>query len=122
EVSKPDRVKKPTTQKQKRQPHKPELSTEQRQQRQEAAQAKGDDLLDFLNAAIPSHTPFDIREELKQEMALAALNGELDLNDLKNEMRAYRTRVYGNQANRFKHLFIDHPLPGTDTVYFEIVG
>lgn len=81
--------------------------------KQEAAQLDAK-LLDAIREALPGSLPRDLRDDITQEMAVAALDGALDLADLKNQVATYRRRINQLSANRWQFVSLSQPIPGTN--------
>lgn len=86
---------------------------EQRPEYRRWARRLGDSLLDLIRGNVPEGLPPDIREEVTQEIALAALLGELDLSDLPAAGVCFRRKVYARQMTRWRFVPLDAPIPGT---------
>lgn len=70
-------------------------------------------LLEMIIGAIPKTLPDDLRADIAQEMALAALDGEFDLSEVAKHVSFYRRKIYRLSANRFKFVSLSSPIPGT---------
>ena len=76
--------------------------------------AKRSDLLKVINNALPLYLPELIREDICQEIALAALRGDADITNLSPAIAVYKKKINGLTSNRFQFISVDMPLPGTD--------
>ncbi|HKQ06810.1 MAG TPA: hypothetical protein VJ464_16870 [Blastocatellia bacterium] len=77
------------------------------------ARLAGDELLPMIERAV-SRVADELREEVAQEMAIAALSGELSLSDIKSAVPFYRRKVSRQMADRFKFVSLDAVIPGQD--------
>jgi hypothetical protein len=85
-----------------------------RQRRRRAARRQGARLLDQVRAVVPSNLPEDLREDVIQELALAALRGQVEPLAMSTAVPQALRRVRSLMAKPFNHVYLDHPLPGTD--------
>jgi hypothetical protein len=76
------------------------------------ARQQGEQLVEAIRRAV-SGVPADLREDVMQEMFLAALDGELDLSNIESAVHFYRKRINRLSANRFKFVSLDQPIAGT---------
>jgi ribosomal protein L37AE/L43A len=81
--------------------------------RQQAAQLDAG-LLDMIKAALPGNVPLDLREDVIQESALAALSGDFDLSELGRMVSHCRRRVHRMSENGFQLVSLDQPIPNTN--------
>lgn len=80
-----------------------------RARRRLLASLRWEETLDAIQRAVPTGLPPDVREEVIQEMALAALEGEIKLGDIARAVAFYRRKVSRQMADRFKFVSIDQP-------------
>lgn len=85
-----------------------EFTLTMKEARRFKARLMGEELTDAIRRAV-SDLPPDLREEIMQEMAVAALDGELGLSDIRNAVPFYRRKVMRQVSNRFKFISIDQP-------------
>lgn len=78
------------------------------------ALALGDNLLETIRRNLPKGWQSDLREDIAQEMALAALDGEFDLSELPRVVHVYRRKINRLSANKFKFVSIDQIIPNTN--------
>jgi hypothetical protein len=76
------------------------------------------ELLEEIKRAMSTSLPPDVREEVTQELALAALDGELDLSNIKSAVPFYRRKVSRQMADRFKFVSLDQIILGTDRLTY----
>jgi hypothetical protein len=79
-----------------------------RERRRYLAWIRWEQVLEAINQAAQALPP-DMREEVIQEMALASLDGSLDLVDIPRAVPFYRSRV-SRQADRYRFVSLDQPL------------
>lgn len=88
-----------------------------RQLRAFKAQLEGAELYEAIARAVASLPP-DVREEVTQEMAVAALQGEIDLSDIASMVAFYRRKVMRQMGDRYKFVSLDQPIPGTERLTY----
>jgi hypothetical protein len=71
-----------------------------------------------IKAALPSYIPADVREDVTQESALAALSGEFDLSELALIISHCRRRINRLTSGRCKFISLDAPIPGVERVTY----
>jgi len=94
------------------------VSPELRQARQLEALMIGAALSTMVNAVVPSYLSADVKDDLRQEMTLAALEGDFDLSDLARMVPYYQRRIYRLSANRFKFVSLSSVIPGTTNLTY----
>jgi len=82
-----------------------------RQARQQQAALLDASLLDLISAALPDYLPFDVREDVMQETAVAALDGEFDLSEMARMVPYYRRRINRLSSDRFRFVSLSQPIP-----------
>lgn len=78
-----------------------------------APPAPGEDLVarvHRLTASLPVH----LREDVGQEMILGVLEGTISESQLAASVKDYAKKFYGSYDNRFSHVSLDAPVPGTE--------
>ena len=85
-----------------------------KQRRRQQAARLGGDLLGVIDAALPGGLWGELREELRQEMTLAALSGELDLASVGAAVTFYRRKVQRQMADPYRHVSLDAPISGDE--------
>jgi hypothetical protein len=79
--------------------------------------AKGlkDKILLVVDKAIPKNLPYDVKEDVRQELLVGALHGDFDVRDIKQVVPLYTRKINNLSANKFAHVFLDHPAPGFES-------
>jgi transposase-like protein len=86
----------------------------QRQRRRRyLASLRWEEAFEVIRHAL-ANVPPDLREEIMQEMMLAALDGRFDLSDIKSMIPFYRRKVMRQTADRFRFVSLDQPIPNTE--------
>ncbi|MEN3335656.1 MAG: hypothetical protein V7641_5021 [Blastocatellia bacterium] len=83
-----------------------------RRARQSAARSHGAALLDVVAGALPRNLPADLREDVAQEMALAALAGDFDLSDLARMVPYYQRQMSKLRVTDFSVVSLDAVIAG----------
>jgi len=89
-----------------------------RQARQQRAAQLNASLLDLISAALPDYLPFDLRQDVMQETAVAALDGEFDLSEMARMVPYYRRRINRLSSDRFRFVSLSQPMPNTNGVTY----
>lgn len=72
------------------------------------------ELLKLITVRLPAHLPPDVREEARQSLMLAVLEGQAALDPDRKTVRHHASAARGMSWNRFRYLPLDAPIPGTD--------
>ena len=68
-------------------------------------------MLDLITRELPGHLPSEARDDARQEIALAVLEGRnLD----RRAVRRISAAALGMTQNRFRYVSLDAPIQGTD--------
>jgi len=97
-------------------------SPEQLQQHQQ--QLSMEQLLPLISARVPKELPPEVREEMIQELAVAALAGEFELSQLDEMVTRFRRKVYRESLTGFAYVSLDAGIPNTEglTLADRLVG
>jgi hypothetical protein len=95
-----------------------EVKPEIRESRQLEAFMMGAALDTMVRAVIPNNLSGDVRDDLRQELELAALEGDFDLSDLAVMVPFYLRKIYRLSANRFKFVSLSSIIPGTKNLTY----
>jgi hypothetical protein len=68
----------------------------------------------LIEEKLPRNLPVEIREELHQELVLAALAGEFELSELDQMIINYRRKVYRESLTGFAYVSLDAVIPHTE--------
>jgi hypothetical protein len=82
--------------------------------RQHRARLLGNSSPQMIDESVSKSIPPDIREDLTQELVLAALCGELDLSEMPKVIARFRRKVYGQLLTGFRYVSLNAPIPHTD--------
>jgi transposase-like protein len=88
------------------------LSSEQERQNDMRRQAGR--LSDLIEEKLPKNLPLEIREELQQELVMAALAGEFELSELDAAVALYRRKVNRESLTGFAYVSLDAVIPQTN--------
>lgn len=75
-------------------------------------------LLD-IHALIPKGIPHDIKGDLCQDLVVAVLSGETTVENIPEVIAKYAREARKFLPDRWKHVSIDEPIPGTDGLRLE---
>jgi transposase-like protein len=84
------------------------------QQRQHEIRQQAEQLPALIEQKLPKNLPVEIREELQQELVLAALAGEFELSELDQVIINYRRKVYRQSLTGFAYVSLDAVIPHTE--------
>jgi transposase-like protein len=84
------------------------------QQRQHRARLQMEQLPALIEQKLPKNLPLEIREELQQELVMAALAGEFDLSELDQAITTYRRKVNRESLTGFGYVSLDAVIPQTN--------
>jgi hypothetical protein len=68
----------------------------------------------LIEQKLPKNLPLEIREELQQELVMAALAGEFDLSELDQAITTYRRKVNRESLTGFGYVSLDAVIPQTN--------
>ena len=91
-----------------------QFSLSLQQQRQHKVQLQQEDLLTLIEEKLPRELPLEVREEMIQELAVAALAGEFELSQLDEMVTRFRRKVYGQSLTGFGYVSLDAGIPNTE--------
>jgi hypothetical protein len=94
---------------------------EKREKRRYLVSLKWDQVLEAITEAT-AQLPADVREEVIQEMALAALTGDLDLACIPRTVPFYRRKVSRQMTDRFRVVSLDQPIGADGMTYGELLA
>jgi len=92
-----------------------------RETRQQQARQLDAALLDLIRAALPAGLPADLREEVMQETAVAALGGEFDLSEMARLVKHCRRKINRLNADRFRFVSLSQPIPNSNGLTYSDV-
>jgi hypothetical protein len=72
-----------------------------------SAEADGAELVEAINRAVPRSLPEDLRADVCQQLALAVLAGDVDLEGIGEHVRLYTKRQRAFMPNRYLHRLDD---------------
>jgi transposase-like protein len=84
------------------------------QQRQYAAQRQAEQLPALIEQKLPRNLPVEIREELQQELVVAALAGDFELSELEAAVARFRRKVNRESLTGFGYVSLDAVIPQTN--------
>jgi hypothetical protein len=70
------------------------------------------ELLDAIEAEMSPHLPEQIKDDVRQELALAVLSGEIRLTQLERKSHRYVRHIRRLHPDKWGPLSLDQPLPG----------
>jgi hypothetical protein len=68
----------------------------------------------LIEEKLPKNLPLEIREELQQELVMAALAGEFELSELDAAVALYRRKVNRESLTGFAYVSLDAVIPQTN--------
>ena len=84
------------------------------QQRQHEVRQQAEQLPALIDQKLPKTLPVEIRQELQQELVMAALSGEFELSELEQVITLYRRKVYRESLTGFGYISLDAVIPHTE--------
>ena len=84
------------------------------QQQQQLEGPRAEDILPLISARVPKELPPEVREEMIQELAVAALTGEFELSQLDEMVTRFRRKVYRESLTGFAYVSLDAGIPNTE--------
>jgi transposase-like protein len=90
------------------------FSKRPRQQRQHQAQLQCEQLPALIEEKLPKNLPLEIREELQQELVVAALAGDFELSELDAAVARFRRKVNRESLTGFGYVSLDAVIPQTN--------
>ncbi|HJQ26892.1 MAG TPA: hypothetical protein VKA60_23460 [Blastocatellia bacterium] len=78
----------------------------------------GDELLSVIAPVVIAKAPPDLHDDLIQEIALAALEGNVDPLNVAASLATYRSRINRLSSDTKKFVPIDSTVPGTNRLTY----
>lgn len=77
----------------------------------------------MVSNSMPPNIPEQVRADVGQEMVLGLIAGDFTEEQLRQQFRKYLNAHYkAVEFDKFKHLSLDQPVPGTDRMtWFEVL-
>jgi hypothetical protein len=87
-----------------------------RERRRYTASLRWLEITEIISQALPKYLEAEIREEIEQEIMVAALNGDFNLRELPEIVRTRWRKIKRQQQDLYKFVSLDQIIPGTDSL------